>query len=87
MRTAKRSPAPVPIIVPREDEGFISIIAEGSIAPHIPDGARLLVRVRPGIRPGETPVSWTEDGGLSIGTNPPHGGLILGALHSYAVGF
>lgn len=53
---------------------FISLVVRGSsMAPRIPDGARIIVRVQPGAEPGETVVAWIDTGGGG-------GGLVLKKL-------
>lgn len=62
--------AMVPVIdLPKEGE-FISLVVRGvSMAPRIPDGARIIVRIQPGAESGETVIAWIEDGWA--------GGLVL----------
>lgn len=47
---------------------FVSFVVRGSsMAPRIPDGSRIIVRVQPGAEPGETVVAWIDTGGGGAG--------------------
>jgi SOS-response transcriptional repressor LexA len=56
-------PAMVPVIDLPAEGSFVSFVVRGrSMSRTIPDGARIIVRIQPGARSGETVVAYIDDG-------------------------